>query len=88
MNNEQHEHFHLIFNLLEQKFAEPKYEKGAVEHGGNIWDISDEDLEIAEFAEMIDLLVYRMTKIKRRLDNMSPQEQKSYIDKIRSGILR
>lgn len=65
MSNEQHNHFHQLIFLLE-RFAEPKYEKGAIEHGGNIWDLTDEQLEAAEFEEMIDLMVYRLTRILKR----------------------
>lgn len=87
MNEDQHHHFHAIFSLIE-RLAEPKYSKGAVEHGGNIWELSDEDLEIAELAEMIDFLVYRATRIKKKLDKLTPKQQAKLIDKIRSGILK
>lgn len=67
MNEEQHHHFHQLIHLLEQ-LGEPKYEKGAIEHGGNIWDLTDDQLEQAELEEMIDLMVYRLTRLLKRRD--------------------
>lgn len=68
MTPQQHEHVHHLVYLL-QTLLEPKYEAGAKEHGGNIWELSDEQLEAEETNEMIDLLVYRLTRIlKKQLD--------------------
>jgi hypothetical protein len=67
MSSEQHEHVHQLVYLL-QTLMEPKYEKGALEHGGNIWDLTDQELEAAELEEMIDLLVYRLTRLLKRRD--------------------
>ena len=69
MNEEQHNHVHQLVYLL-QTLLEPKYEQGAKEHGGNIWDMTDEQLEAEELNEMIDLLVYRLTRVlKKQLDS-------------------
>jgi len=69
MSQAQHEHFHQLIFLLE-RFAEPKYEAGAIEHKGNIWELSDEQLEAEELNEMIDLIVYRLTRIlKKRMNS-------------------
>lgn len=65
MNQDQHEIFHQLMFLAEQ-VMEPKFEQGAIEHGGLITDLSDEELEAAELEEMIDLLVYRLTRILKR----------------------
>jgi hypothetical protein len=76
MSEEQHQHFHQLIFLLE-RFAEPKYEQGAIEHGGNIWDMSDEQLEAEELNEMIDLLVYRLTRIHKRRMNSGASADES-----------
>lgn len=73
MNDDQHLHFHQLIFLLQQ-LAEPKYEKGAIEHGGNIWDLSDKALEAAELEEMIDLMVYRLTRILKRQIRLEEKE--------------
>lgn len=73
MSDDQHEHFHNLMFLLTQ-LAEPKYSKGAEEHGTNIWDMTDEELELAELEEIIDLAVYRLTRIlKRRAEKLDIQ---------------
>jgi hypothetical protein len=77
MSEEQHQHFHQLIFLLE-RFAEPKYEQGAIEHGGNIWDLSDEQLEAEELNEMIDLIVYRLTRIlKKRMNSGAGADKNS-----------
>lgn len=65
MSEEQHEHIHQLIFLLGQ-FAEPKYEKGALEHGTNLWEYSDEELEAFEMEEIIDLVIYRLTRILKK----------------------
>ena len=65
MNEEHHQHFHQLMFALQQ-LAEVKYEKGQLDHGGNIWDKTDEELEAEELLEMIDLVIYRMTRIMKR----------------------
>jgi hypothetical protein len=71
MDENQHEHFHNLMFLLQQ-IAEPKYEKGAIEHNSNLWDYTDEQLEAAELEEIIDLLTYRLARLlKRKVDNGS-----------------
>lgn len=65
MDEEQHQHVHQLIYLL-QTLLEPKYEAGAIEHGGNIWDMTDEQLEAEETNEMIDLLVYRLTRLLKK----------------------
>jgi hypothetical protein len=53
----------------------PKFEAGAAEHKGNIWDLTEEQLEQAELEEIIDLMHYRLTKMmKHRLKEYSGQK--------------
>lgn len=69
MTEEQHNHVHQLVYLL-QTLIEPKYEQGAKEHGGNLWDLTDEQLEAEELQEMIDLLTYRLTRVlKKQVEN-------------------
>lgn len=68
MTEEQHNHFHKLMFLLD-RLAEPKYTAGALEHGTNIWDMTDAQLEQEELNEMIDLLTYRLTRLLKRLDS-------------------
>lgn len=68
MSVAQEAHFELLVLLLKE-LAKPKYEKGAIEHNSNIWDYTDEELEFAELEEMIDLIVYRLTRILKRRQN-------------------
>ena len=63
--NDQHELFHQLMFVLTQ-LAEPKFMKGAKEHGGYITDLTEEELEQAELEEMIDLLHYRLAKILKK----------------------
>lgn len=65
MSDEQTKHFFQLMYAFAQ-MANEKYELGAKEHGTNIWDMSDEQLEIEETKEMIDLVIYRMTRILKR----------------------
>lgn len=65
MTEEQHQHVHQLVYLL-QTLLEPKYEIGAKQHGGNIWQMTDEELEHEELNEIIDLCVYRLTRILKR----------------------
>lgn len=68
MRKKQHEHVHQLVYLL-QTLLEPKYSQGAKEHGGNIWDMTDAQLEEEELNEMIDLITYRLTRIlKKRME--------------------
>lgn len=69
MNKENHELFHKLMFIFEQ-LAEPKFEAGAIEHGGMLTDMTDEQLEMHELEELIDMVVYRMTRILKR--NVSP----------------
>lgn len=60
------DHLHLLVDEF-HKLMEPKYIKGVKEHGGGIWDMSDEELELEETMEIIDLAVYRLTRILKKL---------------------
>jgi hypothetical protein len=53
---------HLEF--LKRRFADivdPKYRKGAKEHGGNLWQMGNEKLLDCAIDEAIDQLVYLLT---------------------------
>lgn len=60
MTNEQHEHIGKIVLDFSRK-ANEKYEKGVIEHGGNLWE--HETLWLVEQAmdEAIDQYVYLYT---------------------------
>lgn len=67
MTDEEHDYFHkLIYEV--QIAAEPKFTKGAAEHRskGNLWDMSDEDLDKAVQEELTDLMIYNAEKLRRR----------------------
>ena len=60
MTKEQEEH--LIY--IKHKFhslVDPKYRKGAEEHGGNIWDLTPTQLIDNSIEEAIDQVVYLLT---------------------------
>lgn len=49
-----------------------KYVKGQIEHGGNLWDLSEDRLIDAAIDEAIDQVVYLLTiRLKRRATNGS-----------------
>lgn len=62
MNEKQREHINLIIQDFKEK-AYPKYEKGVMEHGGNIWDMNLMELVDCALEEAIDSYVY-LTTIK------------------------
>ena len=47
-----------------------KYAKGALEHGGNIWDLTQLQLINNAMDEAVDQYVYLHTERKKILDNM------------------
>lgn len=61
----QLDHLHQLIEEF-HKIMEPKYKAGAIEHKGNIWEKSDEWLEEQETMEIIDLAVYRLTRLLKR----------------------
>lgn len=65
LTDEQQEHLASILEYIGEVMA-AKYTAGAIEHGGNIWDMTVDQLEHEELNEMIDLLVYRVTKILKK----------------------
>jgi hypothetical protein len=66
MTEAEHEYFHQLIYIL-MVSSEPKFAKGATEHRvkGDLWDMSDEDLETEIQNEILDLLVYYAEKIRR-----------------------
>lgn len=68
MSEAQHKSFHELAWLFE-KISEPKFMKGAKEHGGLITDLTEEQLEQAILEEIIDLVWYTMALIKVRERN-------------------
>lgn len=65
LTEKQLEHLHQLVEGFHQ-IMEPKYTRGALEHGGNIWDLSDDELEAMELEEIIDLCVYRLTRLLKK----------------------
>lgn len=65
MTAEQQLHAEYLADQFKQLMVE-KYEKGANEHGGNIWEISNEDLLENALEEAIDQVVYLLT-LKNKL---------------------
>ena len=70
MDEDNHALFHQLIFMFEQ-LAEPKYEEGAIEHGGVLTDMTEEELDIHELNELIDLVMYRMTRILKKRDQDS-----------------
>lgn len=57
---EQEDHLNeLIDDFIE--LVEPKYTKGAQEHGGNLWDMPTDKLISSAMEEIIDMYVYLRT---------------------------
>ncbi len=50
-----------------------KYQRGAAEHGNNIWDMSEDDLLENALDEAIDQVVYLLTLIQKRKNTHQPQ---------------
>lgn len=65
LSEAQINHLHKLVKEF-RAIMEPKYTKGAIEHGGNIWEMSDAELELCETEEIIDLAVYRLTRLLKR----------------------
>lgn len=57
---EQREHARTIVREFAQQMTE-KYAAGALEHGGNLWDMGNEQLLDNAIEEAIDQVVYLMT---------------------------
>lgn len=67
MTDEQEEHLEDIQDEFFDLVA-AKYEKGAVEHGGNIWELSELELIDNAIEEVLDQFVYLYTLKQRILD--------------------
>lgn len=67
MTYEQEEH---LDDIMDEFFelVEPKYRKGAAEHGGNIWELTELELIDNAIDEAIDQFVYLYTLKQRILD--------------------
>ena len=68
----EHEYFHLLmYNLICS--IEPKFTKGAAEHRskGDLWDMSDEELDQNIEDELKDLIVYWAEKERRKHNGTS-----------------
>jgi hypothetical protein len=66
LTKDQEEHLDSIIERMNE-LVRSKYEAGAIAHGGLLSDLSDEQLEQEELFEMLDLLVYRVTRIINKL---------------------
>lgn len=65
MNEKQEQHYEALIELM-GPLTKAKYTKGALEHGGVLGDLTDEELFEAETEEIIDLLHYRLSRLLRR----------------------
>lgn len=43
-----------------------KYAKGAIEHGGNIWQLSEDELDEEVMNEATDQVIYQATKLRKK----------------------
>lgn len=60
MTPKQEDHLDSIINDFVDRVS-PKYEKGAIEHGGNLWQLSKSELLDCAIDEAIDQVVYLLT---------------------------
>lgn len=60
MDADQTQHAQSIADFFEQAML-IKYQKGALEHGGNVWDIDPDKLLDEAISEAIDQVVYLVT---------------------------
>jgi len=51
------------------KMALAKYRKGAEEHGGNLWDLSEDELLDEAINEAIDQVIYLLTIKLKKYEN-------------------
>lgn len=65
MTDEQMEHMKLIASEFTYLMSQ-KYEAGALEHGGNLWEMPEADLLSNAIDEAIDQVVYLLT-LKHKL---------------------
>lgn len=65
MSNEQEQHIGQIMLFMAQQSGE-KYRKGTIEHAGNLWDLTDDELLENALEEVIDLQNYLVTLIMNR----------------------
>jgi len=70
MSEEQQQHLQgLLYEF--GKLASNKYTQGALEHGGNLWDMSNDDLLNNAIDEAIDQVVYLLTLKQQLAKNTS-----------------
>lgn len=62
LTQEQETHLEIITDILKSSLR-AKYEKGAKEHGGNLWE--KEDLLLHALEEVLDLFTYIVTLIQQ-----------------------
>lgn len=70
MYDDYQEHIEDIAETFEDWMAH-KYEAGAKEHGGNLWEMRQDDLLDNAIDEAIDLFVYLYTLKKQREADLS-----------------
>lgn len=69
MTQKQKNHVEDLLAVFKDRLAE-KYQKGAEEHGGNLWDMSAEQLLDEAINECIDQYTYLMT-LKEKLEKLT-----------------
>lgn len=65
MHDDQEQHIGQITLFMAQRTGE-KYRAGAIEHGGNLWDLTDDELLENALEEVIDLQNYLVTLLMNR----------------------
>lgn len=66
LNAAQQENLDTLIELL-VPLIEEKYTKGAIEHTGVLSDLTDEQLEQCIVEEILDLSVYIMERLRRKV---------------------
>ena len=65
MTEEQKLHVTKITDIISD-LTYKKYAAGAKEHNGNVWDMSEKDLDWEELMEVLDLAVYKLTRMIKK----------------------
>lgn len=67
LTDEEHKYFHQLMFILTGE-TEPKFTSGAVEHRskGDLWNMSDEELDKNFNEELLDMMVFFAEKLRRK----------------------
>lgn len=70
MSEAQEQHIGQIMLFMAQRSGD-KYRQGTIEHTGNLWDLTDDELLENALEEVIDLQNYLVTLIMNRKERAS-----------------